>query len=459
VTAILPPPARERPRAAREAALAWASRGRRRFLDQLRTFVGFPSISGNPRHAGDIAACGRWLAAELRGIGLEDVRTDGDIVWGAWRHAPGRPTLLVYGHYDVVDVEPPAAWRSPPFQPVVRDGRLHGRGASDDKGQLFAHVKALEAYLRGPGRLPVNVLCLFEGAEEIGSPGLATFLPARRTALRCDAAVVSDTRMLGPRQPALTYGLRGSLAIELGVTTGRRPVHSGQLGGAVLSAGQALAELIATLHHEDGRVAVPGFYARVRRRRSRSARPAADEAALRRSGAHRLWGDERFSVEERTTVRPALVVTELRTGGTGHAVIPVSAAAQVNVRLVPDQDPLEVEQAIRRHVDAAVPAAARVDVRRRSASPPVLVDTRHPAFAAAARACRRGFGAPPALVRSGGSIPAVAMLQRALGVPVVLMGFALPQDAAHGANESFALSSFFGGIATSIHFLAELGGA
>ena len=453
--ATLPTPPREQ---AREAALAWARRGRRRFVDQLRTFVGYPSISGNRRHVRDITACGRWLAAELRGVGLEHVRTDGDVVWGTWRHAPGRPTLLIYGHYDVVDVEPQAAWRTAPFQPVLRDGRLYGRGTSDDKGQLFAHVKAIEAYLKGRGRLPVNVICLFEGAEEIGSPGLTAFLPANREALRCDAAVVSDTRMLGPGQPALTYGLRGSLAMELSVTTGRRPVHSGQFGGAVLSAGQALADLLATLHQADGRVAVPGFYRRVRTVPTRRGTEAEDGATLGRAGAYRPWGDARFSVDQRATTRPALVVTELRTPGAGHASIPIAAAAKLNIRLVPDQDPLEVDRAVRRHVERAVPAAARAEVRRRSASPPVLIDTRHPALAAAARACLRGFGAAPALVRSGGSIPAVAQLQRALGAPVVLLGFALPEDAAHGANESFALSSFFGGIATSIHFLAELGG-
>jgi acetylornithine deacetylase/succinyl-diaminopimelate desuccinylase-like protein len=442
-------------------ALAYARSNRRRALAELQRFVTFPSISGDARHVRDVDACGHWLASRLRAVGLEQVRRDGDIVCGSWRHAPGRPTALIYGHYDVVGVEPLAAWRSPPFQPSLRGGRLYGRGASDDKGQLLAHLKAIEAYLASARRLPVNVVCVFEGSEEIGSPGLESFLGRHRRSLRCDAAVVSDTRMLGPGRPALTYALRGTLSLELSVRTGRRAVHSGQLGGAVLSAAHALADLVAGLHRPNGLVAVPGFYRAVEevdpRRRARDRRCAPrDGEILRAAGTDHPWGDLRFTVHERTTIRPALIVTELCSGQGGYATVPVTASARLNVRLVPGQDPNHVERAIRDHVTRQAPHQAQVAVRRASAARPVLIDTSHPAMAAASRALRHGFGAAPTLVRSGGTIPAVDLLSRSLGVPVPLMGFALSEDNAHGPNESFALSSLSGGIATSIHFLAEL---
>jgi acetylornithine deacetylase/succinyl-diaminopimelate desuccinylase-like protein len=448
----------------RRRALAWARGARRRSLEELRAFVAIPSVSGDPARAEDLGRCARWLAAHLRELGLDDVRVDGDVVWGSWRGAPGQPTLLVYGHYDVVAPGPARAWRTPPFRPVVRDGRLHGRGASDDKGQLFAHVKAVEAYLRSTGRLPVNVVCVFEGAEELGSPGLGRFLAAHRPALACDAAVVSDTRMLGPGRPALTCALRGSLSLELRVATGRRAVHSGHVGGAILGAAQALAELVASLHRPDGGIAVPGLYRAVHpidpRERARAARHGpSDRAVVREAGAYAGWGEPGFTLHERATIRPAVVVTALRTPGAGRTAIPPAASALLNVRLVPGQEPREVERLLRAHLARRAQPAARVALRRLAAAPPVVVDARHPAMAAAARALRAGIGASPVLVRSGGTIPAVGLLQRMLGVPVVLMGFALPDDDAHGPGESFALSSFFGGIETSIAFLAELGRA
>ncbi len=409
--------------------LAAAHRDRRRAVEQLRTFVGLPSVSGDPRHANDLIACAQWLAAELRGIGLDGVRIDGDVVWGAWRHAQGRPTVLVYGHYDVVPTGALSAWRSPPFAPAVRSGRVHGRGSSDDKGQLFAHVKAIEAWLRATSRLPVNLVCLFEGGEEIGSPALPDFIARHRQALRCDAAVISDTRMLAPGRPALTYGLRGSLTVELCVRTGAAPLHSGHFGGAVAGAAQTLAALVAGLHRADGGAAVAGFYRDVR--------------------------EQPAGARDRTTVRPALIVTGLRSGGS-HGAIPAVATALLNMRLVPDQDPDTVERLLREHVTRSAPAAARVTLRRLSAARPVLIDPRRPALAAAARAYERGIGRAPALVRSGGTIPVVDLLGRELGVPVVLMGFALPDDNAHAPNESFALSSFFGGTKTAIHFLHEM---
>ena len=437
----------------------------------MQEFVRLPSVSSDPRRAGDVQRCAKWLAGQLRQAGLARVRVlptaRHPIVYGERLGAAGRPTVLIYGHYDVQPAEPLQDWKFPAFGAEIRDGFLHGRGASDDKGQMFAHVKAIESLLKTGGRLPVNVKCLFEGEEEIGSPHLPAFLTRNRRALHADAAVMSDTRMLGPDQPALTYSLRGQLAVELDVHGPHHDLHSGNFGGAVHDPLQVLCEMVARLHDRDGRVAIPGFYDRVRRwseaERDYLARTGPSDASiLREAGAAAGWGEDGYSIYERLTLRPALAVAGIR-GGHGGAgpkgVIPCQALAKLSFRLVPDQEPAEIERLVRRFIARIAPPTVRVRMRTHIRSRPALIDRKHPAMRAAATAYRRVFGKSPVWVRSGGSIPVVSEFQRVLGIPTVLMGFASPGDSLHGPNERFSLKNFQRGVLTSIAFLEELGRA
>jgi len=448
---------------------AYTAHHRPRFVAELRDFIRFPTVSAQPKHAGDIDRCARWLAAHLRGIGLQRVNivptARHPIVYADWLRAPGRPTVLIYGHYDVQPAEPFEAWRTPPFEPAVIGDDLYGRGACDDKGQMFAHVKAIETCLKTQGRLPVNVKCLFEGEEEIGSPNLKPFVERNRLNLAADVAVMSDTRMLAADQPALTYGLRGGLSFELEVSGQKSDLHSGNFGGAVHNPLQALCEIIAKLHDAGRRIAVPGFYDRVRRwgaaeREFMASNGPSDEQILRDAKTGRGWGERGYSLYERATIRPSLSVTGITGGyqGTGvKAVIPARATAKLNFRLVPDQDPVEIERLFRQHIARITPPAARTTIRSFLAARPALIDRHHPAMRAAARAYELGFGAAPVFLRSGGTIPIVNHFQELLGAPTVLMGFALPDDRIHAPNEKFHLPNFYRGIGACMEFLAQIG--
>jgi acetylornithine deacetylase/succinyl-diaminopimelate desuccinylase-like protein len=450
-------------------AIAYADSQRARFVEELRRLVRFPSVSSEPRHRVDIARCASWLADHMRRISLEHVRilpTPGGppIVIAEWRHAPGRPTLLVYGHYDVQPAGPLDEWRYPPFAAVVRAGRLYGRGASDDKGQLFTHLKALEALLRTHGRLPVNVLIAFEGEEEIGSTSLLSLV--RRPGFPLpSAAVISDTRLLGRGRPAITNALRGMLGARLTVRGPKREVHSGHYGGVVMDPATVLCRIIGGLHDPDGRIAIAGLYDPVlewsRRERSATARVGpSDRQMLAAAGAQASAGEGGFSAYERATIRPALTVTELATEPqqAGESSIPTAATAFLDLRLVPRQSVRSAERQLRTHLARHVAPEVDVSLEPRTLADPVAISPQHPLLQAAARAYKTGFGAEPAFVRSGGSIPIAAALA-SRGVVPVLMGFALPEDGAHGPNERFELDNFFRGIATSMAFLTEVGRA
>jgi len=440
-----------------------------RFLRELIAFVRIPSVSAQPQHAGDVRKCAVWLAEHLRRIGMQGVAVEPTprhpIVYAEWRRAPGRPTVLIYGHYDVQPADPLAEWRTPPFEPVVRGENLYGRGASDDKGQLFAHVKALEAYLHANRALPVNVVCLFEGEEEIGSPNLASFLARNRRFFAADVAVLSDTRFLAPGQPAITYALRGSLALELELRGQRQDVHSGSFGGALHNPAQALCEIVAQLHDTNGRIAIPGFYDRIRRlsmeeRASLTSSGPSDKQILRDAQAEHRWGEHGYTLYERTTIRPALTVNGITSGYQGpggKAIIPARATAKISFRLVPDQEPSEIEQLFRTHIARNTPPTMRAMIRAHLRAKPAVINVRHPAIHAATVAYRQGFGVAALFLRSGGSIPVVNTFQEILGIPTVLMGFALPDDRMHAPNEKFHLPQFYQGITTCIWFLHEVG--
>lgn len=441
---------------------------RSRFVNELVEFVRFSTISAQMNHAKDMKKCAAWLAKHLRTIGLEDVeiiRTQRHpIVYAEWLGKPGYPSMLIYGHYDVQPVDPLREWKFPPFQPVVRDSNLYGRGACDDKGQLFTHIKALECYLKTAGELPVNVKCLFEGEEEIGSPNLQEFLRRHQQDLCADVTVISDMPILAPDRPAITYALRGALSLELEVNGPQRDLHSGIFGGAVHNPLQALCEMIGQLHTADGKVAIPGFYDQVRdwndRERNYMARtgPSAAEV-LSNAQVAQGWGESHFTPYERTTIRPSLSINGIVGGYQGagpKAVIPATAIAKLSFRLVPDQDPKEIDRLFRQYVAAITPPTVQTSIRTQFLAPPALLPRDHPAMQAAVVAYRHGFGRKPVFLRSGGTIPVVNLLYETLRIPTVLMGFALPDDRMHGPNEKFYLPNFFNGITTSICFLSEI---
>jgi acetylornithine deacetylase/succinyl-diaminopimelate desuccinylase-like protein len=451
---------------ARSRPLSYARRNRTRFLGELKEFLRFPTVSSEPRHAGDLKKCAAWLADHLKSIGLQNVQIippqSHPIVYGDWRHAVGRPTILIYGHYDVVPPDPVREWRTAPFEPSVIGDDLYARGACDDKGQLFTHIKALESYLQTSGQLPVNIKCVLEGEEEIGSPHLLRFIARNKAPLRASAAIISDTRMLGPGRPAISYSERGSLKLEWEVRGPEQELHSGTFGGAVHNPIQALCEMIAKLHDSRGRVAIPGFYEEVRpsseAERAYMARTGPGDAQiLEAAGMSTGWGERGYSLYERTTTRPALTLNAITGGSRGpgvKAAIPARAGVKLSFRLVPEQDPRRIEQLFRKHIERITPAGLQSRIRTLSSAKPMVVDRHHPVMKVAATACRLGFGSAPAFVRSGGSIPVASAFQEVLGIPTVLMGFGLPDDRIHGPNEKFHLPNFYNGIDTSIWFLA-----
>ncbi len=449
---------------------AYLASHRDRQLAELVEWLRIPSISTLPEHREDLLRAARWLAARMEAAGLEHVEvlsTSGHpVVRGDWLHAgPDAPTVLVYGHYDVQPVDPLERWETPPFEPTVRSGPrgedLYARGASDDKGQVFVHVKAVEALLAVRGRLPVNVKFVVEGEEEVGSPWLMQDVSSHPGRYRADVVLISDSPILGPDQPVIVYGLRGLWAGQVTVRGPGRDLHSGSFGGAVHNPNQALAELLAALHDGQGRVAVPGFYDRVRplspREREALAQVPFDEERLRaESGVPRAWGEPEYTPVERIGARPTLEINGLWGGFTGpgiKTVIPAEAHAKLSCRLVPDQDPEEIGRLIQDHLQALAPPTVQVEVTSWGGAPAVLVPLDSPAVQAAAQAYVQGFGVSPLFSREGGSIPVAAVFQQVLEVPIVLMGFGLPDDNLHAPNERFHLPNFYRGIRTSIAFM------
>jgi acetylornithine deacetylase/succinyl-diaminopimelate desuccinylase-like protein len=448
------------------AAIGYARAQRERTLSRLGTLLGYPTVSADPRCAPDMSACASWLARALRRIGLADVMVHrgrgAPVVTAAWRGRPGRPTMLVYGHYDVQPVEPLTAWATDPFVPVRRGPHLYARGASDDKGQLMAHLAAIEAWLATAGSLPVNLRLVLDGEEEIGSPTLVAAAERGWPPLAADVALVSDTWMLAPGAPVLVSGLRGALAARLEISGPARDLHAGTFGGAVANPAEVLAALVASLHDKTGRVSVPGFYDHVRpmteRERCHLARAGPpDSKMLAPAGAAAGHGEPGFSAFERATGRPAVVVTDLRTSGRGRTVVPAWAAADLNVRLAAGQDPRQAGEALRRHLRSRMPPGTRGRLLVRGGCPPYTLNQRAPVLRAVRAACCAVFGRGPVLLPSGGSIPFVSTLAAAQRVDVALLGFGLPDDAIHAPNERLYLPNLFRGTETCIHLYRQLG--
>lgn len=435
-------------------------------MRRLITLLRFPTVSADPRQSRDMSACAVWLARTLSRIGLADVQVwpgrVAPVVTAGWHGWPGRPTVLVYGHYDVQPVEPLTDWATDPFGPV-RDGPyLYARGASDDKGQLMAHLAAIEAWLATSARLPVNLRLILDGEEEIGSPTLVAAVASQWRPLAADVALVSDTWMLAPDRPVLITGLRGVLGASLEVYGPLRDLHAGAFGGAVTNPAEVVAGLVTSMHDKAGRVLVAGFYDHVRpitekKRRYLARVGPSDSLMLAPAGATVGHGEPGFSAFERVTRRPAVVLTDLRTSSEGRTVIPAWAAADLNVRLAAGQDPRRISELLRRHLQARIPPGVCGRLRIRGGCPSYALDQDAPVLRALRSACRNVFGREPTMLPSGGSIPFVSTLAAARCIDVALLGFGLPDDAIHAPNERFYLPNLFSGTETCIELYHHLG--
>jgi acetylornithine deacetylase/succinyl-diaminopimelate desuccinylase-like protein len=455
VTAVLP-----------RAVDTYLAEHRGQHLAELCDFIRFPSVSALPEHAADVQACAEWLAEQLAASGLEHVAllaTGGNpIVYGDWLHAgPGAPVALVYGHYDVQPADPLELWTTPPFEPTIRDDKLYARGSSDNKGQIFAALKAVEAPLATHGALGCNVKVIVEGEEEVRADHLMEFVRANSTRLAADVAVITDNAMYARGVPALPIGLRGMAAVEVTLRAGEHDLHSGLYGGTVPNALHALVRLLSGLHGDDGRVTVEGFYDRVRpldedERREWQQLPFSEHRFRSEAGQTELVGEEGYSPLERIWARPTLEVHGIwggYQGGGMKTVIPAVAHAKVSCRLVADQDPHEILQLLRRHIERNTPHGTSIVIETELAGAwPVLLPRDHPAVRAATAALAAAYAREPVIIRSGWSVPATEILQRHLGLPSVLLGFALPNENAHAPDEHFHLENFDGGIRTMSAF-------
>jgi len=452
------------------SAVSYARQHHPRFLEELKALLRIPSVSTLPEHIGDCHFAAEVLAADLSKIGFENVRlieTDGHpLVYADWLHAAGKPTVLVYGHYDVQPPDPLDEWLSPPFEPTERNGNLYARGAVDDKGQVIMQMKALESLLAANKGLPLNVRVLLEGEEEVGGEGISQYVASKPANLKADFALVSDTELFAPDLPTLCVGLRGMIYTELEVRGAKTDLHSGMYGGAAPNPFFALAQILAKLKDENGHILIPGFYDDI-------IPPSAEELAAWQSlpfdeeqyrihevGSRQLVGEAGYSVMERTWARPTLDVHGIPGGFIGagaKTVIPAKAVAKVSMRLVPGMTPTKAFSQYKDFVQKIAPAGVDVSVRLIHSGDPCLIPVDNPYIKAATHALQQVWGKETVFIRSGGSIPIVGDFDRHLGLPSVMMGFGLPDDNIHAPNEKFNLRNFALGIESIICFLEEVG--
>jgi acetylornithine deacetylase/succinyl-diaminopimelate desuccinylase-like protein len=452
-----------------ETVLAYLKEGGPRFVRELADYIRFPSVSAQAKHRGDMRACARWLVEHCRRIGLKAALcpTAGHPVVLA--RTPGqrrgrRPHFLIYGHYDVQPAEPFELWHSPPFEPRLQGHTLWGRGASDNKGQHFAHLKAVEAYVKTGTELPCDLTFVLEGEEEVGSRSLPSFLARHRQALRCQAVVISDTGMPDLEHPALTYALRGITALEIKVQGPTRDLHSGIYGGTVENPALALCRILAALRDGRGRITIPGFYDAVLplsryERRQLKRIPHHDGRYRRFLGVRRLFGEQGFTVAEQRSARPTIEINGLTSGYQGEGsktIIPAWASAKITFRLVPNQVASRIDKLVRQQLRRLCPPTVRMEIASGHGAEPYLVSPTSPLAQAALRALQTAFGRPPVLMREGGSIPIVTELKRILGADSLMLGLALPDNNAHSPNENFSLDAFARGMRMSALLWPEL---
>ncbi|MDB6064570.1 MAG: dipeptidase [Pedosphaera sp.] len=440
-----------------------------RFIEELKDYVRFPSVSAQPQHKSDMQACGEWLVKHCENIGLEArlCPTDGHpiVIAKTPRARSGkRPHFVVYGHYDVQPAEPFDLWKSPPFEPRIEGRSMFGRGACDNKGQNLAHLKAVEAYLKTGTELPCDLTFVIEGEEEVGSKHLATFLKAHRAELSCDAVVVSDTGIPSLKHPALTYSLRGLAAFELIVHGPSRDLHSGIFGGSVENPAMALAQLLAKLRDKNGRITIPGFYDDVAplstyEKKQLARLPGSDSAYRKFLGVPQLFGERGFTSNERRTARPTLEINGLTSGYQGEGsktIVPSWARAKLTLRLVPNQKPAKIAKALTKYLKQLCPPTVRLEIKSGHGAEPYLVSPTSTQAQAALRALKSAFGREPVLIREGGSIPIVNDFKKHLHADTLLLGLALPDDNAHSPNEKFNLDCFANGQLMGAYLWQEL---
>lgn len=441
-----------------------------RLLEELKTFLRIPSISTLPEHRDDVLKAAQFVADKMKAAGLENVEViktaKHPLVYSEWLHAAGKPTVLCYGHYDVQPADPIELWETPPFEPSERNGNLYARGSCDDKGQMYMHIKAVEALFAVHGKLPVNVKFLVEGEEEVGGESLSSFVPEHKEKLKADVALVSDTELFADGVPTLCVGLRGLVYLEVEAQGPARDLHSGVYGGAAPNAVYGLIELLAKAKDADGRIQIPGIYDDVAEPAKAEVEswkrlPFSEEKFLKEEvGATALTGEPDQSVLARTWSRPTFEVHGIAGGFTSagaKTVIPAKATAKVSLRLVPNQDPGKIVDLFKKWVAQNTPKGIQTQVRVLSAGPGILVNPDHPAIHVAAEAFSDMLGTPTVFIRSGGSIPVVGEFAEHLGIPTVLMGFGLPDDGLHSPNEKYRISNYYQGILTIAHFFEKYG--
>jgi acetylornithine deacetylase/succinyl-diaminopimelate desuccinylase-like protein len=441
---------------------------RDRYVNELKGLLAIPSISALPEHAGDVRRCAEWCADEMRRVGLENVRlmdTPGNpVVYGDWLGAAGAPTILFYGHYDVQPVDPLNLWETPPFQATVRDGEIYARGAADDKGQVFMHLKAIEAHLKQNGRLPINIKLILEGEEEVGSAHLDDFIRAHKGELAADVVVISDSAMFDRGVPSICYGLRGLVYFQIDLRGSGTDLHSGSFGGAVANPAFVLAQLLSQMKDRGGRVKIPGFYDDVlplqeEEREAWASLPFNEKKYKKDFGIPKLAGETGYSTLERTWARPTFEINGLLSGFTGEGaktVLPAVAMAKVSMRLVPNQDPNKIAALFESHLKKIAPKTVELKVTRMHGGKPWMTSYDNPFMQAAGRAIERGFGRAPVFTREGGSIPVVSTFQEELGLPAILFGVGLPDENSHAPNEKLDLSNFHNGIIASAYLYEEI---
>ena len=441
---------------------------RDRYLDELKAFLAIPSISALPQHAPDVKRCADWCADEMRRIGLQNVKlidTPGNpVVYGDWLNAPGAPTILFYGHYDVQPVDPLELWESPPFEATVRDGEIYARGSADDKGQVFMHFKAVEAHLKQTGKLPVNIKFMIEGEEEVGSAHLDEFVRSYKADLAADVVVISDSPMFARGIPSMCYGLRGLVYFQIDLRGSNTDLHSGSFGGAVANPAIVLAQMLAQMKDRSGRIKITGFYDDVvaltdEERQAWEKLPFNEKKYRKDFGIPKVFGETGYSTLERTWARPTFEVNGLLSGFTGEGaktVLPAVAMSKVSMRLVPNQDPDKIAKLFEAYVQEVAPKTVEVKVTRMHGGKPWMTSYDNVYVQAAARAIERGFGQKPVLTREGGSIPVVSTFQEELGLPSVLFGVGLPDENAHAPNEKLDVANFHNGIIASAILYDEI---
>jgi acetylornithine deacetylase/succinyl-diaminopimelate desuccinylase-like protein len=450
-------------------ALSYAQEHKDQILDELIEFVRIPSVSTDPEKKTEMQRAAQWVANQMHSLGFENVKilptARHPVVYGeSLKAGSDKPTVLIYGHYDVQPAEPLELWGTPPFEPTQQGENLYGRGASDMKGQVVASFKAVEAYAQ-TGDLPINVKFIIEGEEEIGSPSLEKFLTENKDMLSSDFAINPDTGMIDADTPTITYGLRGLAYFELRVTGPEHDLHSGIFGGAVHNPAQVLCELIAGMHDDNGRVTLPGYYDSVRplddEERAELARLPLDETFyLEQTGAPELFGETGYTAYERVGARPTLEVNGLLSGFTGEGsktVLPAKAMAKISMRLVPDQNPDEVYQQFKRYLEKNAPPTIRWELEDLNQGDAAITDCNMSGVVALSQAMEATWGKKPVYKREGGSVPVVAQMQKILGIESVLTGFGLQDDNLHAPNEKIHLPTFFNGIDTFIRYLDILG--